>query len=1102
MHASIHPQKPEGSPVSRHASDPPWGLRGFDRAVALVFFLAVLGCLRAWRYPAPFPGEGVRDFVEQVGAWPRLSPQAPLWNLLSGWLVDLGSRAGAHARLQWFGHLGLAVAAGLLYRVVLAFVLGALDEDAAPRWSAFAARVAAAGSAVFLVACPPVWRVAQSPHPAVLGLLLAVGGSLAALTYAARRSSLGALLAWAALAGFGVVESQFVLLLLPVWLFLFLLPDEAGQENGPEDPADLSSDPVLPWLLGAGVFVGAVALALLAAVLPFRGSEGFLLRGFGRTLNVLVFFARDYADGLRGALPALGWLVVLLGVLLPWLLVMGLARRVQNGEYDLGLAFLYGIAAVATTLQVAGPSRARLWSLVPGESFRAAACLLSALTFGLVVAAWWIGSERALRGMRAPAGEAPGDGTPPAAVRVGRFLGGSLGLAVGAAMLAAVAAVVPQRREARERAALVFGKGYVRQQVLDAEGCEWLVTDGLNDDELRLAAWTAGSPLQPFCLFPGQASWTRRALARRLPDDESRALLALGPQVLLRDWLARHPERVGRIAVQLGQDLWHGAPVELLPWRTVFRPAPPGAAAALEAPALLATHQEYWERLQPQLEAAQDCADPPLATRIFWARVQVARVANELGVRLEDLGRVELAIEAYRAACALNAGNLSARLNLLLAAAPDAEGGRQALEAEIRVLARAQGRARLLDLVRRDGTLRSPRALGLLGMEASLEASSADASPRLEAALRLLPESSGAARRLRAVLAGLRWRDGDATWARLAFEALLAEDPGDVAVLLGMAAVAAGTEGLAGARPWVERARQAGAAPLLCDQLLATLALESGDAEAAREVLRPYVARRVPDGTVWFLWGKAALRLNDAQGMAQARQELERLPGPRGAAALLAAQAAEQAGDLDAALDHARSALNESPGNPRLLEDMLRLCLKRNDFAAAQPVAERLLSIEPGHGVARYALGTRLLMLGMPREAEPHLARAVEEAPTVETLNNLANARLSLGRQAEARKDAEAAVRFASWLPEAWDTLAAVALAQQDHQAALEAAREAVVRAPDAASTWLRAAEVAAATGDAAELRLCLGHIERLGRQGLSENAQARLHRLLAPKAP
>ena len=263
-------------------------------AVALMGFVWTL--LRLWSYPSAFPDDSLRHLVEQTGAWPCLSPQAPLWSGLGRWVASLDAEA-MHGRMQLAGHVALVVSAGLLYRIVVQFVSMALDLDAAPRWSSVVARLVGVGSALYLVCSPPVWRAAQSPHPAIFGIFLAVAAMERFLQYA-RWKTLSAFLLWAAIAGVGVVESPLLILLLT-----------------------------------------------------------------------------------------------------PWVLTLLLARRVQNGDFGPRLVVLYGVAGMASVAQVAGFESVQIWSLLPSATFRLGACLMSAMTFGLVAAAWLLAAERSFRGL-------------------------------------------------------------------------------------------------------------------------------------------------------------------------------------------------------------------------------------------------------------------------------------------------------------------------------------------------------------------------------------------------------------------------------------------------------------------------------------------------------------------------------------------------------------------------------------------------------------------------------------------------------------------------------------------------------------------------------
>lgn len=1064
--------------------------------------LGALLVLRMWRYPGPYPGAGSQLLAEQVGAWPRLSPQAPFWHLLVRGLAE-GAGEAAHARAQWVGHVALAVAVAMMYRVVLRFVQGSLDDDASPRWSTGVSRLAAAGSAAFLLACPPVWRAAQSPHPAVLGLCVAVLVSTVALGSGATNRTLWEYVPWAFLAGVGVVESPLAMVLLPLWVALLLLLRPFGFLKGPA--ADMmdedASDDVGAWCLAAAAFVVGVAIGLLVAVVPFIGTEGFLLRGFSHSYQVLAFFARDYLRDLLGALPTVGWLVFVLGVVIPWLLVMGLARRVQNGEFGPGLAFLYAVAAVAVTVQATGPAPLQLWSLPSGDLFRVGACAISAMTFGLVAATWFLMADRLVRGLRSPAETSIPDRAPGEVFQRGAM--GACCAFVGIAMIAAVLHALPRREESADRAAIRAVSRFAHRIVEDAGDCQWVVTDGMLDTDIRLAAWQAGSRLQPLCILPGQDAWTRRSSGRGLPDEESRSLFAISTQALLRDWIATRPEFAAKTAVQLGADLWAGSRQRLVPRGTVLR-AVPVEAPADDAAELLASHKALWAEWRGLSADASGCAKEELAPRLAAVGYQLSRVANELGVLLEDAGAPVLATQAYAAGRDACPENLSVRINLLAlrkrspAPAPQPD----ALASEVGNLVRDKREVGLLSVVRAHGTIRDPSVIARLGLEKARMLPFADSAASFRPAFDLVPDASRDAELMRAAFANAHLAAGDVEGARTAYLAILARTPEDPAALLGLSLVEAKRSGLETALPLVDRARAARVAPTVCAVFEAYLRLEAGDAAGSRATLHPIIQQRPKTAAVWHLWGLSAIGLQDAEAYDQAQQELARLPGTRGISALLAAHAAELANDERGAARHMQRASSESPSDLRLSEATLDLLSRTGDLAAALPLAERILAVDPAHALARHVIGTLRLTSGDAVQAEVHLARAAATRPTGETLNNLAWARLQLGKLEQARRDVEAATLASPGNGEAWDTMAAVELALAAPETALIAARKAMDLRGESVATWLRVAEAASACGDSAAAQTSILAVEARGIDTLSKDERQRLERLRPTNVP
>lgn len=1095
-------QAPLPMPPSKRGASreiPSLAMRLKDVWIAAVVMALVWGLLRLWCYPAAFPDESLRILSEQAGVWPRLSPRAPLWSGFGRWMASLGAEA-MPGRMQLAGHAVLALSAGLLYRVVHRFVSRSLDQDAHPRWSPAAARLAGVGSALYLVCCPPVWRAAQSPHPSILGLLLAVAATDSLLRHAERRT-LRTFLLWAAITGVGVVESPLVFLFLPAWIVLLLLLPWGFLADGddlPEDPDGAAPPWRWQWFAGGAVSAVAVSACIVYAVQSFDGTEGYALRGFTRRLHVLLFFGKDYLVELRGALPLFGWLIVVVGLLLPWLLAVALARRVQNGEFGPMLGALYAVAGVVTVAQVTRIESLQLWSLLPSITFRVGACLVSAMTFGLVAAAWLLEAERFTRclGFRQRRDETQA----PMSERFTGFVAGIACLGVGCTMLGTAGVMLSLRRDAAERTTLALLKDYAAAVVDDAGDSAWVVTDGVFDHALRLEAWRTGSRLKPVCILPGQQDWALRAVERRLPDAESRTLFSIGPQVMLREWLSLRPEQAREVAPQLGFDLWKGTPIALSPRRTLFLPEPDGSRVA-DAGALMAGHRPFWRAFEARLATTPQVADPTLAFHLRSLRDNIARVANEVGVQAQDEGQDDLAWEAYSAARRLNPGNISARLNLwTLSSRPgqDRNTEIEGLSSELKSLMSLTGASSVLGVVRLHGTIRTPQALAAFAAGQMMGGGRQEALACVDAALRLSPESSRGAASLRTTAAGLKWFAGDPKGARESFLAILREKPANVGALLGLAALEAPAKGLDAVVPLIDQARKAGAPPLLCDPLHAALCLEAGDPAAARAILQTHVDQRARNTTVWYLCGWAALCLEDVRGYELAQAELRRLPNSRRLAESLASKAAMRAGDLPKALHHAKAALGEEPGNPGLLEGVLRLCIALGDYETGEPYAKSLLALDSGQALARYALGTQLLLKGDPAAAEPLLARSALSAPCAEALNNLACAQLQLNKLDAADVSAKAAVELAPGLAEVWDTVAAVALARGIPVEAEKAARQAQTLAPEAPDAWLRVAEALAAGGNLAEARLCVERGCLHSAKDLPPEAQRRLERLRA----
>jgi arylsulfatase A-like enzyme/Flp pilus assembly protein TadD len=169
--------------------------------------------------------------------------------------------------------------------------------------------------------------------------------------------------------------------------------------------------------------------------------------------------------------------------------------------------------------------------------------------------------------------------------------------------------------------------------------------------------------------------------------------------------------------------------------------------------------------------------------------------------------------------------------------------------------------------------------------------------------------------------------------------------------------------------------------------LLAGTLIDAGRAEAARELLSPYLA------------GDPDADLLNAEGMALARLG-------RDAEAL-------------AAFERARRA---DPGGALALVNAGTLHLMRGDSEAAARAFEEAVAADPAAAGAHNGLGVIAAGAGRREEAVGHWRRAVEADPgDYRTLFNLGATLLQLGRSAEARPVLEAYLRRAPDETEAED---------------------------------------------------------------------------------
>jgi Flp pilus assembly protein TadD len=253
-------------------------------------------------------------------------------------------------------------------------------------------------------------------------------------------------------------------------------------------------------------------------------------------------------------------------------------------------------------------------------------------------------------------------------------------------------------------------------------------------------------------------------------------------------------------------------------------------------------------------------------------------------------------------------------------------------------------------------------------------------------------------------------REGEQTFKRL-----LSSRTGAPSAMLGMAGVALARGDLAGARSWVDQAREAGAPETTTARLAARIDIADRQYEAACTRLLAHTDRVPQDLEAWSLLAIAMVK----QGRAAAA-ETEVLPRMLAVTERkhhplvfqvkgLIAQAKGPA-YYPAARDALRSAAAMVPRRRDLRSAILDLDLAigEDDTVAAADAVE-LLRVDRDSGLAHFVLGSQAAQRGRLDDAEWHLRASVAGSPTPGAWNNLAD----VLRQRRALDEAEDAARRA-----------------------------------------------------------------------------------------
>ncbi len=954
-----------------------------------------------------FPGISASLVASHVGLFPRFSPASPVW---TGMVALVRAVSGGHFVfvLNVISAVFAAGAVGLLYVLVREGVAIFVDEmgftESRRRVASLLAGCAAAMSLAF---CIPFWIVANRAHTAPLDvflLLLAARLLLAYMDY----GKLWIAFLFSFLFGVGVAEFATFIVVAPLfgaWLVYVMWKREVLRVT------------VVLALVGCAV-VGM--LVYLLAAWGFYETPGYELRRYDGFFDIVWHMWREQYALISRSLPKEGWLIILFVTVVPWLAMLSVARRGLNDERDWGLYLLH---TIMTGLVVAVLLNTRIapFSILGMRRLLVTPYILVAMVCGYLVAYWFL----------LPSGW--GRDPEAAATRFFRNVFGWILIAPLVGLLVWVPfrnSVLTGTKQTR------FVNAFADEVVDSLEGREWLISDGVLDNHLLLAASRKGIPLKLINVASGNSSVYLDYLASQFEETRLQNLVKVGIPAMLGEWMQADPEVQSKIAVLSMPDLWARYGFVAVPNRLVFLAT--RDTGALDVDALVADHNAFWKRFGAILEeGASVKGEHPW---YGWGKRHAGLVANNFGVLLEDLKRSEDAYAAYQAARSIDPDNVSALLNMsaMVSAGRASDPGGTVKEDLDALEADMERKYHIWSLARHYGYVRMPEAFAQLGWNWAYSGQAGMAISELEKAADMLPsDKKGDVQEL---MANIFLRDNRPAESEEIYREILARDKGNQAALLGLMRIRLGQRKFEDAEAFLSLAADNGVPSEHIELQRAGIAFASGDLARAKEILDELLQanRKLLRG--WVLLADIAFAEQEDRTLDKCLRRLSELEGDRGYfGSIIRGRRALREKDIEAGADYFETALSQNRTNLQLVEVLLRLELVLGRRERVGHRVKTLLQQNPNHALALYVRGSLQIANGELELAEDSLRNSLRTARMPMTLNDLAWLLQDRGAYDEAEMLIDEALGLADKQHSLWDTKGVILLRTKRYDEAVEA---------------------------------------------------------------
>ncbi len=977
-------------------SDSGWGV---EQTVGLVLFCAVL---IFYSFKAPefaVPGRWAGMLSSFFGLEPVRLPVRPLWSGLMALAARFPAGQAAHLVNLMSALLGATVSL-LLFTIVRRIPFSS-ERSLAQRWSVERWPRLMAGLFAGLTGAVtyPILTVATQGDFFILDALLLLLPLWPALLYLHRPRHNLVLASFVAF-GLGLAEYPTLALLLPCFFLWWIWQLWKNMQ--------LRS--LLVPLAVLLLFATAVAV-----MVPFAAiSRTHLSAGGGEPATLLAAwqsYFKLYGLELLRSVPKVGWLLLIGTNLLP--LVFVVFRPMDEPADLFSRIGVYSFRIILFALGVA-----TLFEL-PGSPGRLMGFQIMVVAPYLVAAIWFghlLGYYYGLATRRTSKW--------PRRIWAGLWLLVILGAGVTNHRAITVDELRPVVRFADEVVSRLQGRVF-------------LITDGTMDASLRLAARQAQVPLHLINARNDTPAYAEY-LASLMSEPGLKNAAHLGLRTLLQEWMNHPASLTGQVAVLTSP---HTVPVSglfVVPAEAfyVIRASRPTESPEEQ----LAAHRAAWAKRGDFHEDQFVKGDAGQFQYQFVQRWS-SRLANDLGVALDDQKQPELARQAYEQALAFWPDNVSASLNLLAQAQRE---GDAELESELtaRVKLQVERRPEGVSpafLRQVSGDVRNPMLSFEVGSQLVRAGQRDEAMALARRTAELLdgPDASAQVELARLFMRGRQLDEAD----RILTE-VLTKEPDHRGALMGRLQLALARRNLEEASRLLDHLEQVG---LEADRVAlerAGIERMAGRTEQARKLYLDLTKKPSPPAEAWFALARLAEEQKDAALLESALSALKKerayAPGQ-----FLLGDHALAGGNVDEARRYFERVLVLDPAHVPTLGRLAQMDFDQRNAEGLRRRTAALLAVEPDHYLGHYFAATVHLAAGRNELAETALRKCLAAREYDLALNDLAWILHERGENEEALTLSQRAVELGPGNANNWDTLASIreTLAQNDGaRAALEKA--------------------------------------------------------------